>query len=90
MFEPPDTAAAISNSISGGSHAQAPLPSTAPLRLTTRACRRRRHLRQSIFTDRLSNDAPFECTGDNCLKSTALVEACCRSPVTGQVVAVAP
>jgi len=34
--------------------------------------------------------APFECTGEDYLKSTALVEACYRSQATGQVVAVAP
>ena len=43
---------------------------------------------QRHFVDRMADGAPFENTGDDYLKSTALMEACYRSQATGQVVAV--
>jgi predicted dehydrogenase len=41
---------------------------------------------QRHFTDRMLDGAPFENTGEDYLKSTALMEACYRSHATGQVV----
>lgn len=41
---------------------------------------------QRHFTDRLLDGAPFESTGEDYLKTVALVEACYRSQETGQVV----
>ncbi len=43
---------------------------------------------QRHFVDRMADGAPFESTGDDYLKYTALMEACYRSQATGQVVAV--
>lgn len=45
---------------------------------------------QRHFVDRMRDGQPFESTGDDYLKSTALMEACYRSHATGQVVAIAP
>jgi len=45
------------------------------------------HAIQRHFVDRLLDGAPFESTGEDYLKSTALMEACYRSHATGQVVA---
>ncbi|MEO6002364.1 MAG: Gfo/Idh/MocA family oxidoreductase [Opitutus sp.] len=45
---------------------------------------------QRHFTDRMLDGAPFENTGEDYLRSTALVEACYRSHATGQVVALPP
>jgi methylmalonyl-CoA/ethylmalonyl-CoA epimerase len=42
---------------------------------------------QRHFTDCMLTGAPFESTGEDYLKSVALVEACYRSHTTGQVVA---
>ena len=44
------------------------------------------HALQQHFVDRLRDGAPFESTGDDYLRTTALVEACYRSHATGQVV----
>lgn len=41
---------------------------------------------QRHFVDRMLDGAPFENTGEDYLKSTALMEACYRSHATGQVV----
>jgi len=41
---------------------------------------------QRHFVDRMLDGAPFESTGEDYLKSTALMEACYRSHATGQVV----
>ena len=41
---------------------------------------------QRHFVDRMADGAPFENTGEDYLKSTALMEACYRSHATGQVV----
>lgn len=41
---------------------------------------------QRHFVDRLLDGAPFESTGEDYLKSTALMEACYRSHSTGEVV----
>jgi predicted dehydrogenase len=41
---------------------------------------------QRHFVDRMIDGAPFESTGEDYLKSTALMEACYRSHATGQVV----
>jgi len=41
---------------------------------------------QRHFVDRMADGAPFENTGEDYLKSTALMEACYRSQSTGQVV----
>jgi predicted dehydrogenase len=41
---------------------------------------------QRHFVDRMLDGAPFENTGENYLKSTALMEACYRSSATGQAV----
>lgn len=41
---------------------------------------------QQHFVDRLRDGAPFESTGDDYLRTTALVEACYRSQAGGQVV----
>ncbi len=41
---------------------------------------------QRHFVDRMRDGAPFENTGEDYLKSTALVEACYRSHASGQVV----
>ena len=43
---------------------------------------------QRHFANRMADGAPFENTGDDYLKSTALMEACYRSQASGQVVAV--
>ncbi len=43
---------------------------------------------QRHFVDRMRDGVPFENTGDDYLKSTALMEACYRSHATGQVVTV--
>ncbi len=43
---------------------------------------------QRHFVDRMLDGAPFENTGEDYLKSTALMEACYRSHATGQVVSV--
>ena len=45
------------------------------------------HAIQRHFVDRLLDGAPFESTGEDYLKSTALMEACYRSHASGQVVA---
>lgn len=45
---------------------------------------------QRHFVDRMLDGAPFENTGEDYLKSSALVEACYRSHATGQVVLVPP
>jgi predicted dehydrogenase len=45
---------------------------------------------QRHFVDRLHDGAPFENTGEDYLKSTALMEACYHSHATGQVVALPP
>lgn len=45
---------------------------------------------QRHFVDRMLDGAPFESTGDDYLKSVALVEACYRSHASGQVVPLAP
>jgi predicted dehydrogenase len=45
---------------------------------------------QRHFVDRLRDGAPFESTGEDYLKSTALMEACYRSHATGQVVVLPP
>lgn len=42
---------------------------------------------QRHFVDRMADGAPFENTGEDYLKTSALVEACYRSHATGQVVA---
>jgi predicted dehydrogenase len=44
------------------------------------------HALQQHFVDRLRDGAPFESTGEDYLRTTALVEACYRSQATGQVV----
>ncbi|MBL9213489.1 MAG: Gfo/Idh/MocA family oxidoreductase [Opitutaceae bacterium] len=44
------------------------------------------HALQRHFVDRLRDGAPFESTGEDYLRTTALVEACYRSQATGQVV----
>jgi predicted dehydrogenase len=41
---------------------------------------------QRHFVDRMADGAPFENTGEDYLKSTALMEACYRSHATGQAV----
>jgi predicted dehydrogenase len=41
---------------------------------------------QRHFVDRMLDGAPFENTGEDYLKSTALMEACYRSSATGQAV----
>jgi predicted dehydrogenase len=41
---------------------------------------------QRHFVDRMRDGAPFESTGEDYLKSTALMEACYRSHATGQVI----
>src|SRR5690606_9031687 len=41
---------------------------------------------QRHFTDRMSQDLPFESTGEDYLKTVALVEACYESNAAGQVV----
>ena len=43
---------------------------------------------QRHFVDCMASGAPFENTGEDYLKSTALMEACYRSQATGQVVAI--
>jgi predicted dehydrogenase len=40
---------------------------------------------QRHFTDCMLNELPFESTGDDYLKTIALVEACYESNATGQV-----
>ncbi len=45
---------------------------------------------QSHFVDRMRDGAPFESTGEDYLKSTALMEACYRSQATGQAVDLIP
>lgn len=45
---------------------------------------------QSHFVDRMRDGAPFESTGEDYLKSTALMEACYRSQATGQAVGLIP
>ena len=42
---------------------------------------------QRHFVDRMVDGAPFETTGEDYLKTVALVEACYRSQASGQVVA---
>jgi len=44
------------------------------------------HALQQHFADRLRDGAPFESTGEDYLRTTALVEACYRSQATGQAV----
>jgi len=44
------------------------------------------HALQQHFVDRLRDGAPFESTGEDYLRTTALVEACYRSQATGQAV----
>jgi D-apiose dehydrogenase len=44
------------------------------------------HALQRHFTDRMLDGRPFESTGEDYLKTTALVEACYRSHSTGAVV----
>jgi predicted dehydrogenase len=44
---------------------------------------------QRHFVDRMADGAPFESTGEDYLKSTALMEACYRSHATGQIVTLA-
>lgn len=44
------------------------------------------HAIQRHFVDRMRDGAPFETSGDDYLKSTALMEACYRSHASGQVV----
>ncbi len=43
---------------------------------------------QRHFVDRMIDGAPFENTGDDYLKSTALMEACYRSHATGQIISI--
>jgi predicted dehydrogenase len=45
---------------------------------------------QRHFVDRMIDGAPFENTGEDYLKSTALMEACYQSHATGGVVAIEP
>lgn len=45
---------------------------------------------QRHFVDRMLDGAPFESTGEDYLKSTALMEACYRSHATRQVVTLSP
>ena len=45
---------------------------------------------QRHFVDRMHDGAPFESTGEDYLKTVALVEACYRSAANGRVVTVDP